>query len=63
MWKWKIVFKMHSTGEEITISGSEYPEKEIAEWMMGEWLHKFLPSFYLYRIEESKVTCIGKEEK
>ena len=62
MWKWEIVFKSRSTGEEITIRGNDYPDKEIAQWMLAEWLHKFLPSFFLYQIEKSEVIYTGKEE-
>lgn len=55
MWYWELVLFCFSRGEEITIIGKGYDSKDIAEWQMRDWLKKFLPNFYLFRLIKSEV--------
>ena len=55
MWAWEIEFVRISTDEHIVISGRGYPTKEVANWMRGEWLKEFLPSFFLYKLVRSEI--------
>lgn len=55
MWSWVVEFERLSTEEAITIVGSGYPSKEVANWMRSEWLREFLSMFYFYKLVKSEV--------
>lgn len=57
MWKWRVVLEMLSKSEKITIVGESYPTEKIAQWVMGEWLRKLLPNFFLFKILDTEVYC------
>lgn len=55
MWYWKAVAENRSKKEKITFKGEGYPDKEIAGWELENWMKKFLPILFMYRITKMEV--------
>lgn len=63
MWYWEVVFESLSKGEKVTIKGEGYPEHQIAKWECENWMKKFLPSMFLFRITKMEVLREKEDDK
>jgi hypothetical protein len=62
MWYWEVVFESRGKGEKVTMKGEGYSEHQIAKWEYENWMKKFLPSMYLFRITKMEVLCEEEDE-